>query len=65
MIKNSQPKTTQYGQDRRSMRDGNKFGSAPRVGKTADKQPKKSDYRNESDTNLPVIRPTAKKPAGQ
>lgn len=46
-----QPKIIQYNQERRSNRESNKMGSVPRVGKTPDKAQKKSDYRNESDTN--------------
>lgn len=51
-----QPKIIQYNNERRSNRDSNKLGSVPRVGKTPDKSQKKNDYRNDSDTNLPIIR---------
>jgi len=41
------------------------LGSVPKVGKTPDKTQKKNDYRNESDTNLPILRTSGKKAAGQ
>ena len=41
------------------------MGSVPRVGKTPDKTTKKNDYRNESDTNQPIIRTGGKKATSQ
>jgi CTD small phosphatase-like protein 2 len=41
------------------------LGSVPRVGKTPERNNKKNDYRNDSDTNLPIIKTGGKKTANQ